>query len=65
VILDLGAGRDADEADRRSAEQPDRAVAHLDREWQRSGAGRRLHSARQRLERAQVATRTDAIALVI
>jgi hypothetical protein len=53
VIVDLAAGRDADEVGRRSADQPDRALAHLDREClQRSSAGRRLHSARERLERA-------------
>jgi len=44
--------RDDKAGDRRSADQPDRAVAQLDREClQRSSAGRRLHSARQRPER--------------
>ena len=56
MILDLLAGHEADEARPSSGDQPDRAVAHLDREsLQRSSAGHR--SARQRLERA-LRTRT-------
>ena len=52
MILDLG-GATPSGRHRRSANQPDRAVAHLDRErLQRPSAGCRLHGARQRLERA-------------
>ena len=47
MILDLAAGGDADEDGTVAhADQPDRAVAQLDRESpQRSSAGRRRHSA--------------------